>query len=61
MHSAIGQVGMAAGADIGGIAVNHNLLNYIPWIGALALMIGVVTTLLDNSLSKRKQTKHSLQ
>ncbi|UOK61219.1 hypothetical protein MT997_21925 [Paenibacillus sp. OVF10] len=52
---------MAAGADIGGIAVNHNLLNYIPWIGALALMIGVVTTLLDNSLSKRKQTKHSLQ
>lgn len=61
LHSAIGQVGMAAGAGIGGIAVNHNLLNYIPWIGALALVIGIVTTLLDNSLSKRKQTKQSLQ
>ncbi|WP_253298976.1 MFS transporter [Paenibacillus barcinonensis] len=61
LHSAIGQVGMAAGAGIGGIAVDHNLLNYIPWIGALALVIGVVTTVLDNSLSKRKQTKQSFQ
>ncbi|WP_017688270.1 hypothetical protein [Paenibacillus sp. PAMC 26794] len=52
---------MAAGAGIGGIAVNHSLLNYIPWIGVLALVIGIVTTLLDNSLSKRKQTKQSLQ
>lgn len=61
LHSAIGQVGMAAGAGIGGIAVNHNLLNYIPWIGTLAVVIGIVTTLIDNSLSKRKQTKQSLQ
>lgn len=52
---------MAAGAGIGGIAVNSNLLNYIPWIGALALVIGVVTALLDNSLAKRKQTKPWLQ
>ncbi|MDQ0656021.1 putative MFS family arabinose efflux permease [Paenibacillus sp. W2I17] len=51
---------MAAGAGIGGIAVNHNLLNYIPWIGALALVISIVTTLLDNSLSKKKQSKRGV-
>ncbi|MED3972980.1 MFS transporter [Priestia megaterium] len=57
LHSAAGQLGMAAGAGIGGIAVKNGLLNYIPWIGAFALAVSVVVIVADNVLSKRKQTK----
>ncbi|MGZ9868707.1 MFS transporter [Priestia endophytica] len=59
LHSASGQLGMAAGAGIGGIAVKNGLLNYIPWIGAFALAISVVVIVVDNVLSKRKQTKQT--
>jgi len=59
LHSASGQLGMAAGAGIGGIAVKNGLLNYIPWIGAFALAISVVVIVVDNVLSKRKRTKQT--
>ncbi|MDN3230928.1 MFS transporter [Priestia megaterium] len=59
LHSAAGQLGMAAGAGIGGIAVKNGLLNYIPWIGAFALAVSVVVIVADNVLSKRKQTKQA--
>lgn len=59
LHSASGQLGMAAGAGIGGIAVKNGLLNYIPWIGAFTLAIAVVVIVVDNVLSKRKQTKET--
>ncbi|PRS23505.1 MFS transporter [Bacillus sp. RJGP41] len=59
LHSASGQLGMAAGAGIGGIAVKNGLLNYIPWIGAFALAISVIVIVVDNILSKRKQTKQT--
>ncbi|MED4256648.1 MFS transporter [Priestia megaterium] len=59
LHSASGQLGMAAGAGIGGIAVKNGLLNYIPWVGAFALAIAVVVIIVDNVLSKRKQTKQT--
>ncbi|MFB4324439.1 MFS transporter [Priestia sp. BR_2] len=59
LHSAFGQLGMAAGAGIGGIAVKNGLLNYIPWIGAFALAVSVVVIVADNVLSKRKQTKQA--
>ncbi|MED4636292.1 MFS transporter [Peribacillus frigoritolerans] len=59
LHSASGQLGMAAGAGIGGIAVKNGLLNYIPWIGAFALAISVIVIVVDNILSKRKQTEQT--
>ena len=59
LHSAAGQLGMAAGAGIGGIAVKNGLLNYIPWIGAFALAVSVLVIVADNVLSKRKQTKQA--
>lgn len=59
LHSAFGQLGMAAGAGIGGIAVKNSLLNYIPWIGAFALAVSVVVIVADNVLSKRKLTKQA--
>ncbi|MFQ6386389.1 MFS transporter [Priestia aryabhattai] len=59
LHSAAGQLGMAAGAGIGGIAVKNGLLNYIPWIGAFALAVSVVVIVADNVLSKRKHTKQA--
>ncbi|WP_259345627.1 MFS transporter [Priestia aryabhattai] len=59
LHSAAGQLGMAAGAGIGGIAVKNSLLNYIPWIGSFALAVSVVAIVADNVLSKRKQTKQA--
>ncbi|MGE1166566.1 MFS transporter [Peribacillus simplex] len=59
LHSASGQLGMAAGAGIGGIAVKNGLLNYIPWIGAFSLAISVIVIVVDNILSKRKQTKQT--
>lgn len=59
LHSAFGQLGMAAGAGIGGVAVKNGLLNYIPWIGAFALAVSVVVIVVDNVLSKRKQTKQA--
>lgn len=54
LHSALGQLGMAGGAGIGGIAVKNGLLNYLPWIGAFTLAIAVGVTVLDKVLSKRK-------
>ncbi|MCC8351011.1 MFS transporter [Bacillus subtilis] len=54
LHSAFGQLGMAGGAGIGGIAVKNGLLNYLPWIGAFILVIAVVVTVVDNVLSKQK-------
>ncbi|MBV6685081.1 MFS transporter [Bacillus sp. JRC01] len=57
LHSAAGQLGMAAGAGSGGIAVNNGLLNYIPWIGAFALVTSIVVIIGDNILSKRKKTQ----
>lgn len=59
LHSAFGQLGMAAGAGIGGVAVKNGLLNYLPWIGAFALAVSVVVIVADNVLSKRKQTKQT--
>ncbi|MFW0778869.1 MFS transporter [Rossellomorea marisflavi] len=59
LHSAFGQLGMAAGAGIGGIGVKNGLLNYIPWIGAFALAVSVIIIIADNLLSKRTQTKQT--
>jgi MFS transporter, DHA1 family, putative efflux transporter len=59
LHSAFGQLGMAAGAGIGGIGVKNGLLNYIPWIGAFALAVSVIFIITDNLLSKRTQTKQT--
>lgn len=59
LHSALGQLGMSAGAGIGGIAVKNGLLKYIPWVGALGLTIAIVITIIDNVLSKQKQTKQT--
>lgn len=59
LHSAFGQLGMAAGAGIGGISVKNGLLNYIPWIGTFALAISVIVIVVDNILSKRKQDKQT--
>ncbi|KZE51041.1 MFS transporter [Rossellomorea marisflavi] len=59
LHSAFGQLGMAAGAGIGGIGVKNGLLNYIPWIGAFALAVSVIYIIADNLLSKRTQTKQT--
>ncbi|WP_214859045.1 MFS transporter [Exiguobacterium sp. s191] len=53
LHSAFGQIGMAAGAGIGGIAVKNSLMQYLPWIGALALTISVVVIVTDHVFSKR--------
>ena len=56
LHSALGQLGMSAGAGIGGISVKNGLLNYLPWVGVLVLTIAIVIAVIDNVLSKHKQT-----
>ncbi|MGI1805445.1 hypothetical protein ACRPK8_06865 [Exiguobacterium sp. TDN 0502] len=52
LHSAFGQIGMAAGAGIGGIAVTNGLLQYLPWIGALALTLSVAVIVTDHLFAK---------
>ncbi|MEW4286074.1 hypothetical protein [Priestia koreensis] len=61
LHSAFGQLGMAAGAGIGGIAVKNGLLNGLPWIRSFALIlaVSVFVIVIDNVLSKRQQTKET--
>ncbi|MFX4304164.1 MFS transporter [Exiguobacterium sp. A1_3_1] len=59
LHSAFGQIGMAAGAGIGGIAVTNGLLQYLPWIGALALTLSVVVIITDHLFAKSTSIQES--
>lgn len=59
LHSAFGQIGMAAGAGIGGIAVTNGLLQFLPWIGALALTLSVVVIVTDHLFAKSTSIQES--
>lgn len=59
LHSAFGQIGMAAGAGIGGIAVKNSLLHYLPWIGAFALAVSVIVIIVDHKLSKSGEARQT--
>lgn len=59
LHSAFGQIGMAAGAGIGGIAVTNGLLQYLPWIGAFALTLSVVVIVTDHLFAKSTNAQES--